>query len=115
MIRRDNSTVTDAALEFEGGGVFELNYLSGVVFTPGSPEAIEAIRAFIQDSHDERTTLNQLPVDDPDRTTDPARPELFWDGPGQPGNTDLVSRSSIYKVFWDGARYQYTSVRARWT
>ncbi len=58
MIRLDHSTDTDADIIFEGGKTFKLNYIAGVQFTPGSPEAIEALRAFIQDSHDVRKWLS---------------------------------------------------------
>lgn len=39
-----------------------------------------------QEFLDSRTPLTDLPIDDPDRTIDPALPNLFWDG------SDLVCR-----------------------
>ncbi len=113
MIRLDHSTDTDADIIFEGGKTFEINYIAGVQFTPGSPEAIAFLENALQAQTDVRQRLNTLPSDDRDRTIDPARPNLFWDGPGQPGNTDLVGRSTVYTVTWDGEKYQYSSGRAR--
>ena len=63
------------------------------------------LKGLIQAFLDTRQRLNTLPGDDPDRSTDPARPDLFWDGPGQPGNTDLVSRPiEVGEITWDGSR-----------
>lgn len=111
MIRRDRSTSNGADLEFTGGTVINFQF-SGVQFPPGSADAIEMVRATIQNQLDERQKLNTLPNDDPDRQSDPGLPNLFWDGPGQPGNTDLVSRSLIVTVTWDGEKYQFSCRRA---
>ena len=84
------------------------------VFGVGTKEEhAAAFIPFLQDQIDFRQRLNTLPTDDPDRTTDPAKPWLFWDGPGQPGNTDLVSRSDVItNVVWDGTRYVVSVRRA---
>lgn len=48
----------------------------------------------LQSLIDVRQRINQLPRDDPDRDTDPARPDLFWDG------QYLVGRGDIVLVEW---------------
>ena len=57
--------------------------------------------ALLQAQFDVRIPLADLPLDDPDRTTDPARPDLFWDG------TDLVGRGVRLTVSWDAAISRY--------
>ena len=116
MIRRDDSTTLDLVLTFEGGNTLSLNYLSGVQPTPGSSEAIEFIRQVIQDDHDERVSLKDLRKDfpdDPDGDTDPATESMFWSDPRGRPNDELISRSTIYTVTWDGERYQFSSSRTR--
>ncbi len=82
---------------------------------PGTKdEKASAFIPFLQDKLDFKQKLNTLSIDDPDRTTDPALPNLFWEGPGQPGNTDLVGRSDVVEnVIWDGSQYVVTVRRAR--
>jgi hypothetical protein len=96
-----------------GGTVSKV--LEGDVAGVGTKEEIAAAFVpFLQDQLDVRQKLNTLPSDDPDRSTDPAQPFLFWDGPGQPGNTDLVSRSVIVEdVVWNGSVYVVTLRRAQ--
>ena len=85
------------------------------VMGAGTKEEIAAAFVpFLQDQLDFRQKLNTLPNDDPDRSTDPGLPWLFWDGPGQPGNTDLVGRSDVIEsVIWDGSQYVVSVRRAR--
>jgi hypothetical protein len=74
---------------------------------PDDQTKADAIQDFIQENYlDVRQKLNTLPNDDPDRTIDPALPYLFWDGPGSPGQTDLVSRSVLITVTWTGSAYE---------
>lgn len=62
----------------------------------------------LQNFLDVSIPLADLPNDDPDKTTDPARPDLFWDK----GN--LVGRGCVItNVVWDGQRYIVTISRAR--
>ena len=57
---------------------------------------------------DFRQPLSELPDDDPDKTTDPALPFLFWD------QGDLVGRSCLIKaVSWDGQRFTVSIERVR--
>lgn len=49
---------------------------------------------------DKRIKLKDLPADDPDKTTDPGLPWLFWEGQG--GNAELVARNVIIEnVIYD--------------
>ena len=101
-------------VELNVGGTIT-NILEGDVVGVGTKEEIAAaFIPFLQDILDVRQKLNTLPNDDPDRTIDPAKPWIFWDGPGQPGNTDLVGRSIIVEdVIWDGSVYVVTLKRAQ--
>lgn len=81
---------------------------------PGSKENMaQAILALLQEQLTVRQRLRDLPDDDPDKTTDPARGEkLFWEG--QNANRELVGRSVIVEsITWDGGRYVPTLRRAR--
>ncbi len=79
--------------------------LAGIVAPDGQAKA-DAFADFIQDTYlDFKQRLNTLPNDDPDRTIDPARADLFWEGPGSPGQTDLVGRSILITVEWTGTEY----------
>lgn len=55
---------------------------------PGNAEAkAAALKVAFQDWFDVRIPRADLVADDPDKMTDPALPNIFWDG------TDLLSRS----------------------
>lgn len=57
---------------------------------PGNREAkAAALKVALQDWFDFRQPVVDLPDDDPDKTADPARPDLFWDG------GDLVGRGVV--------------------
>lgn len=115
MIRRDDSTATDLAITLEGGGVVSLNYAAGVQFPPGSPDAIAFLEALLDQhpSNMTRVAIKDLPNDDPDKDTDPARPSLFWTDPRGRPNDELVGQASKYTVTWDGEKYQYSCRRLR--
>lgn len=49
----------------------------------------------LQEAIDVRILIADLPDDDPDKTTDPAQPDIFWEA------GFLVSRSEIVTVAWD--------------
>ncbi len=98
--------------QLRGGGSTTFNEdLLGVA---GTKEEMAVLwKAFLQDQLDFRQKLNTLPIDDPDRTTDPNKPWIFWDGPGQPGNTDLVGRADVVEsVVWTGSEYRVTVRRS---
>ena len=85
--------------------------LAGIVM-PDSQAKADAFAKFIQENYlDTRQKLNTIPNDDPDRQADPALPTLFWDGPGTPGQTDLVGRSVLITVEWTGSVYEPTFKR----
>lgn len=79
----------------------------------GSKEKMAiAIQALLQEGLTKRQKVRDLPDDDPDKTTDPAMGEqMFWEGRG--GNRELVSRSVIVTVVWNGEVYYPTVRRAR--
>ncbi len=65
------------------------------------------IKAELQAHLDVRQNRSDLPNDDPDKTTNPKRLDLFWDG----GN--LVGRGVIVtNVVWDGTTYAVSLRRA---
>jgi hypothetical protein len=68
----------------------------------------DAVAEFVQENYlDVRQTLNTLPNDDPDRTTNPDTPTSFWEGDGSPPlvNTTLVSRTIEISIEWTGSEY----------
>lgn len=60
----------------------------------------------LQNKLDTRQLISTLPDDDPDKTHDPARPDLFWD------NNILVGREGVVTVTWDGTQYHIEWSRA---
>ena len=54
----------------------------------------------LQAQLDFRQPLSSLPLDDPDKTVNPNRPDLFWDG------TDLVGRAIKVTISWTGSNMQ---------
>ena len=77
---------------------------------PGNSWNANRLAKFVERAQqliDFRQPLADLPADDPDKTTDPATPFLFWDG------TDIVARSAVLEnVSWDGESLQFTVRRA---
>lgn len=72
-------------------------YFEGVAADfPGNRAAKEAaLKVALQDWLDVRQPISDLPDDDPDKTTDPARPDLFWDGGDLVGRGVLVTDVTI--------------------
>lgn len=68
---------------------------------------VAAVQQALQNALDVRIPRASLPLDDPDLLTDPARPDLFWDGP------DLVGRSVLATVGWDASTSRYTLMLQR--
>lgn len=107
MIRADRSNTTDLELEFPSGTIsVPYSTIAGVITDPASPEMLAAVRDWIYSQLDSEIRLNQLPQNDPDRSTDPATESMFWRGNG--GQRALVSRPYIVSVTWDGERFQYS-------
>lgn len=68
---------------------------------PGSPaKKVAAGTKDFQDWLDNRQPLSELPDDDPDKYTDPGRPDLFWEK--RDGVTYLVGRSVLATVTYSG-------------
>jgi len=68
---------------------------------PGSPaKKVAAGTRDFQDWLDNRQPLSELPDDDPDKYTDPARPDLFWEE--RDGVTYLVGRAVLATVTYSG-------------
>lgn len=62
-----------------------------------SQKKADALVPILQALLDSRTPLADLPADDPDKTVDPNRQDLFWDG------TELVGRHvTVGGIDWDG-------------
>ena len=86
---------------------------AGVVM-PDSQEKADAIAEFIQEEYlDSRVRLNTLERDDDARYTDPALLREFWEGDGNPAQTNLVSRSVLVTIEWTGTEYVPTLRRIR--
>lgn len=67
----------------------------------GSPaKEVAAATVDFQDWLDTRQPLSELPDEDPDKTIDPARPDLFWEE--RDGITYLVGRSVLAVVTFSG-------------
>ena len=63
-----------------------------------------AVQKSLQDLFDVRIPRASLPLDDPDLLSDPARPNLFWDG------TDLVGRSVKVTLTWNATASRWRLV-----
>ncbi len=70
-------------------------------------EVAGLMQDLLQGTQDFRQSLNSLPSDDPDKTIDPARSDLFHDG------QFLVSRPVLVSFAWIAAesRYEITITR----
>ena len=66
---------------------------------PDSQGIANAIATNLQQQVDVKQPRSGLPNDDPDKTTNPNRPDLFWDGP------DLIGRAIDVYVNWVGGEY----------
>ena len=68
----------------------------------------DRIRLGLQTLLDDFQNLADLPVDDPDKTTDPATNRTFWDA----GGTRIVTRTvECTEVFFDGTDYRVSLAR----
>jgi len=86
--------------------VIQWSQLTGTI-----EENCEFIRVSLQQFLDTRQRKNDLPVDDPDRKTDPNRPNLYWgDEDGTPNSHGqyLISRPiEVTNVAWDTGQLRY--------
>ncbi len=70
------------------------------------------LKELLQEDLTFRQRVRDLPDDDPDKTTDPNRENLHWEGHGI--NRELVSRSTIVVRFeWDGQGWAHELRNAR--
>jgi len=115
MIRADLSTTADLELVFPGG-TLAVPYSTFMGLSPDMTDPVvaqqvaDAVRDWIYTERETRgwdgvIRVNQLPNDDPAKTTDPATEGMFWRGSG--GQKVLVAREFIIDVKWDGERFQY--------
>ena len=70
---------------------------------PTNEEIATMMQQMLQRDHDTIIERADLPADDPDKTVDPDRLDLFW------RNTKLVSRSTVYRVRWAGGQYHMSA------
>lgn len=116
MIRADLSTVDNMELVFpEGTLTVPYSTFMGAIPDMTDPvvaqQVADSVRDWIYSEREIRNwdrviKVNQLPQDDPDRTTDPEQLGEFWRGSG--GQKVLVARRYIVRVIWDGERFQYS-------
>lgn len=102
---------TDTFIEFDkGGNLLHIEYAD----IPGNNinARIDNLKAIAQSYLDRRQALADLPGDDPDKTTNPNRPDLFWgrsDGTVHPNpaqNDHLISRPvTLVDLTFDGVRF----------
>jgi len=76
---------------------FQLSDLPSNLKNKPNTQKAEFITGILQNALDSRQLLTSLPTDDPDRTTDPAQPNMFW-ATSTDGNTYLVGRSTLVTV-----------------
>lgn len=84
--------------------MFDLNTLPG---NGWNASRLERFRQIGQEFLDVRQLLTDLPADDPDKTTDPNKPSLFWgdaDGNPDPAGTHLIGRSAVLEVWTENGR-----------
>lgn len=73
-------------------------------------QQIDDAIAWLQDQLDKSIRLVHLPSEDPDRATDPARPDLFWSADGK----YLVARTvRVVDIYHDGTQWQLALERVR--
>lgn len=76
----------------------------------GQADKNDRLKQGLQMLLDDAIPLADLPVDDLNKTTDPAKPNLFWDS----SQTYLVSRSvECVDVTFDGTDYRVSLTRVR--
>jgi len=102
----------------DGRGIERVDYAS-ISGRPGTKKHQDALQAAVQERLDVVRKLTELPPSDPDRATDPKRPQLYW------GREDaakdelvttldgyLVSRTIMVEIIaWDGADYGWRTSR----
>lgn len=90
MIHKIDQTADDITVW--SGRTTSRTYTFATLTGSTSVEKAANLTAQIQADLDVRVARNTLPDDDPDKNTDPAQRDLFWDG------RDLVARSVLVSV-----------------
>lgn len=106
-------------IEWDAGSGMQHVLYSDVQGNPGSGQHPQRMQDAVNKALTFRQLLSSLPIEDPDRTTDPDRGRLFWgdlDGKKtllEPfDRTYLVSRAVTVTVdHWDGEKYICTTRR----
>ena len=117
MAREDKSLVPIHKVEFDGDTVTlwkdsqpsGVNSVSVTAVRNSLPpprrvdgdEVAGLMQGLLQGTQEFRVRINDLPDDDPDKTTDPARADLFYDG------QFLVSRPILVLFTWIEAESRY--------
>lgn len=96
----------EGLVRLNDGRTFDLSAVPGNGY---NVNRLAKINAAIQAEIDTRVLLTDLPADDPDRTINPDRRDLFWsDADGTPVASPvgafLCSRPAILWLTWDGSR-----------
>ena len=92
----------EGVVRLSDGRTFDLSNVPGNGY---NANRLKKINERILAETDTRVLLASLPVDDPDRTTDPNTTRMFWsdaDGNPNPAGDWLTSRSVIITLSWDG-------------
>jgi hypothetical protein len=72
----------------------------------------EELRELLQRPYEESIPITELPLDDPDRGTDPALDSIYWSNDRGDKTVELIdkthlwSRSCEISVRWDGTVFQ---------
>lgn len=96
---------TDSVTHFTVTATEARNALTGAA--RNNPTQIAAkLTELLQTKLDTVIALSALPIGDPDKTTNPNRPDLFWDGLG-----NLIGRSVKVTISVVNGQYQLTCER----
>ena len=90
---------TDSVTHFTANATQARALLSGAARNDPvqiAAKATQLLQAFL----DVRIARSSLPAADPDKSVNPSRPDLFWDG------TDLVGRAVLVQVVWSLTTYE---------
>ena len=100
--------VTSTYSEVDDGGVTRRVTYSSITGNTWTRQRLSRLVAAIQAGFDNVQPIADLPADDPDKTTDPARANVFWDG------ADIVYRGVfVHSPVVDGDKVHVTYSRAR--
>ena len=93
------------------GSVFNVNDIPG---NGWNQNRLDSLRDKLREQSDVVQLIEDLPLDDPDRTATPEElfaqygNRMFIDDPQGQSGPFLVSRNTDYTVTWDGERHHFT-------